>query len=700
MRRTNLRAEVGLPVTIGPGALKSPHPGRLLRKNLPPARPSPLSLKALMRPQHSFAQKCNKLTLPSISTDPTSLAGDSAAASATPATAPQPTLRTHSTIEEQFEILGRLEAAIFGSVVKARRRLDDKLVAIKVLDKDHMRRRVSMKDIPVFENAQVEMTVLQKSADCPHPNVLRSVHGSAGEIAHDSKHIYSITPFCDGGELYDAVQAARGLPADRARNMFTQIVRGVHHLHTRLGYVHNDISPENVLLRSMQRVVGGQESEQLETIPVLTDFGLAAEIGQPAPRVPGKVCYQAPEVLYANGDSTMDSTVSSGHPLVADAASDVFSLGVLLFVMLTGVLPYNRPNKSDPKYAALQEGPASFGAAAVQWDVPACTKLVTQHPKLLRLICDMTRHRPEERPTLLVVLATLGVSADFPVEVSDAVDTLMSSRAQNPWSSRSLVAVAAAPAVVVPKLAKEPLRGRIRRQQRRSTGHSAVLQHVAARVVPSHRPGSRSIGVPTTFATDDDLLLANDTLPFTLSSDSKSADEDELESLGASGGGSASSNSGGDSGWLHLLVDGSPQRARGRCAFEPSSTPAPTLDLIGTSSPLGVADLAFQQRQLAQWQEVIDAENENDEAGFGFNTAAARARLNSSCSTASNTSSGSNNKRQHAQEERHVRQRRRNRSPSRKRRHSTKVKTSPMAGLLHQVLQQGLQLDKFRSGAD
>lgn len=647
-----------------PAALRSPLPSQLRKhQEKKPARPSPLSLSAL-RPTNEFAfpaqnhvhdnlkkaLRPNKLTLPALSgADPQLSPGHK-----------KITKRVGSTLREHFEIISKVEVAIYGVVVKARRRTDDKIVAIKILDKERVRKRLSMKDTPVFENAQVELTVLQKSAENPHPNVLRSipVGGSEGDVLHDSKSIYCITPFCDKGELYNTISASKGLSAATAVRAFSGIVSGVQHLHSRLGYVHNDISPENVLLRTMQRVdklAVSSTGEDLETIPVLTDFGLATPIGQPASRVPGKTTYQAPEVLYSRNDSR-----------IAEASSDVFSLGVLFFVMLTGLLPYARPHKSDPKYAALQEGAATFGAAMSEWDVDACTALLRDHPELLQLVCDMTRHNPRDRPSLAEVFKRLQAWKE---------SSFANSAASSAPAHRHAASALDFSDTATIQLPSEPLRGRLRRRQRRSTG-----QDLASEISESkHSAAPAAVLSSTVGSVGGDLNM--DDIPFTLESGSCSADDADDTPSSAAGSGD----------WLlSHHRDGSRTRtkrlsATRRCAFQNRRTP--TLSTLDGNSPSGVTELAFMR------QRRLDGRDLSQDAGI----AAARALL---LSSGSNCSSGSNNEKQHAAE--HDHHRRHSPSPRKtppKRRYLRNGKT-PHIGLREQILSRKSPLDLFRVGVD
>src|SRR5262249_28754708 len=100
------------------------------------------------------------------------------------------------------------------------------------------------------------------------------------------------------------------------------------HAHDR-GILHRDIKPANVLLTD-----DGQ--------PMLLDFNLAADAARAGPRVGGTPAYMAPEQLRQ----------VCGEAAGVDARSDLFSLGVVLFEMLTGRHPFPLPNESNRDSAA------------------------------------------------------------------------------------------------------------------------------------------------------------------------------------------------------------------------------------------------------------------------------------------------------------------------------------------------------------
>jgi serine/threonine protein kinase len=114
-------------------------------------------------------------------------------------------------------------------------------------------------------------------------------------------------------------------------DIFTQVVDAVAHLHKH-GLTHNNIKANNVLLSQ-------------DGTPKLCDFGLACEIGQPMSGC-GTSHYMAPELLTRDGDEAVG--------VLANPLHDVWSLGVLLFVMLTDRSPWHLAIPGDEFFFLLQ----------------------------------------------------------------------------------------------------------------------------------------------------------------------------------------------------------------------------------------------------------------------------------------------------------------------------------------------------------
>ncbi|KAF7187403.1 putative serine/threonine-protein kinase HSL1 [Pseudocercospora fuligena] len=144
-----------------------------------------------------------------------------------------------------------------------------------------------------------------------HPNIVRLY-----DVWENRNELYLIMEFVDGGELFHYVDERKGLPEDETVLIFRQIVSALLYCH-RLLICHRDLKPENILLNKQDLTVK------------LIDFGMAAL--QPQGRLLSTPCgsphYAAPEVV--------SSKQYDGHQ------ADVWSCGVILYVMLTGTTPYN-----------------------------------------------------------------------------------------------------------------------------------------------------------------------------------------------------------------------------------------------------------------------------------------------------------------------------------------------------------------------
>eukprot|EP00747_Dinoflagellata_sp_TGD_P218907 gnl/TRDRNA2_/TRDRNA2_91092_c0_seq1.p1 gnl/TRDRNA2_/TRDRNA2_91092_c0~~gnl/TRDRNA2_/TRDRNA2_91092_c0_seq1.p1 ORF type:complete len:304 (+),score=45.16 gnl/TRDRNA2_/TRDRNA2_91092_c0_seq1:65-976(+) len=172
------------------------------------------------------------------------------------------------------------------------------------------------------------------------------------EIFEDQNWVHLVLELCAGGELYERQKEVGVFDEPEARVLMRQMLAAVRHVH-RNGIVHRDLKLENWLLT---RPAPGLELR-------LCDFGLSVILSpgeQVCERV-GSVYYVAPEVL--NGPY--------------DSRADIWSLGVILYMLLSGLPPFNGP-KSEAILAAVSHGQVKFEAPVWQRVAPPACELILQ----------------------------------------------------------------------------------------------------------------------------------------------------------------------------------------------------------------------------------------------------------------------------------------------------------------------------------
>ncbi|KQK23877.2 CBL-interacting protein kinase 9 isoform X1 [Brachypodium distachyon] len=207
----------------------------------------------------------------------------------------------------RYELGKTIGEGSFAKVKIARDTRSGAACAIKVLDRNHVLRHKMVEQI----KREIATMKLIK-----HPNVVQ-LH----EVMASRSKIYMVLEFVDGGELFDKIVNSGRLGEDEARRYFHQLINAVDYCHSR-GVYHRDLKPENLLLDSYGSLK-------------VSDFGLSAFAPQTKEdgllhTACGTPNYVAPEVLNDKGYDGM--------------AADVWSCGIILFVLMAGYLPFDDPN--------------------------------------------------------------------------------------------------------------------------------------------------------------------------------------------------------------------------------------------------------------------------------------------------------------------------------------------------------------------
>eukprot|EP01091_Cochliopodium_minus_P017778 TRINITY_DN7037_c0_g3_i1.p1 TRINITY_DN7037_c0_g3~~TRINITY_DN7037_c0_g3_i1.p1 ORF type:complete len:512 (-),score=119.45 TRINITY_DN7037_c0_g3_i1:124-1626(-) len=223
--------------------------------------------------------------------------------------------------------------------------------AIKIMDKH------KFSSTQMSENMKREILILRK---LQHPNIVSVI-----DIIDNNKNLYIVLELAKGGELFDRIMEKEKFSEEEARQMFKQLLDAVSYLHSK-NIVHRDLKPENILL----------DNKKDNTIKI-TDFGLARIVGnkQMMQTQCGTPHYVAPEILNLGNNSFNGSNIQGYGKEV-----DSWSLGVILYILLTGCPPWDSDENDDEVhiFKQIKSGIVTFPQDLFKDVSPSAIDLIKQ----------------------------------------------------------------------------------------------------------------------------------------------------------------------------------------------------------------------------------------------------------------------------------------------------------------------------------
>lgn len=172
-----------------------------------------------------------------------------------------------------------------------------------------------------IEDLMNEVAILQK---LDHPNIVKYY-----ETYEDVRFLYLVMQYCPNGELFDSFEhfekEGQKYSEKNAAKMIRKLLSALQHCHSE-NIVHRDIKPENILFDQNKNIV-------------LVDFGLAKQTKAVMDVVAGTPYFMAPEVIDGKYQERCD----------------IWSLGVVLYMLVSGTLPFNGTSKPEV-YGKIRRG--------------------------------------------------------------------------------------------------------------------------------------------------------------------------------------------------------------------------------------------------------------------------------------------------------------------------------------------------------
>lgn len=257
-----------------------------------------------------------------------------------------------STTIDFYKLGKQIGNGAFGKVSLAQNRLTGHKVAIKIIDKSFIKDERTRRKI--FQ----EVFIMKK---LNHRNIIRLL-----EVFESNKNVMIVLEYAGGGDLLQIIKARGRLTEDECRGIFYQVIEAVKACHS-MGIIHRDIKLDNILLTSDYTDIK------------LCDFGVSrfAKAGEKVNEQCGTPAYLAPEIIADLGY----------EPFYVD----IWSMGVLLYAMLSASVPFKAKNLPDLHKLVLRgkyDVPEYFSPEVID----LLSKMLCPVPQMRISLEDMKMH--------------------------------------------------------------------------------------------------------------------------------------------------------------------------------------------------------------------------------------------------------------------------------------------------------------------
>lgn len=275
-----------------------------------------------------------------------------------------------------YDIVAKVGEGGYGRVYKVKHKKDGSIRAMKVINKYKDKTQLDLYEDTEIENLKIkvdqkkyederflkEIEILKK---LDHPNIMKIY-----SFYNREHRFYLICEFIEGQELFEKITKQKYFSEEHAAKYMHQILSGVNYCHT-MGITHRDLKPENILVEEVDG------SENLKII----DFGTSAVISpnEKLTKKTGTSFYIAPEVLQGKYNEKCD----------------VWSCGIIMYILLCGGPPFNGNNNNEIFQAILEESLVFKGEI---W------RYISE--EAMKLIKNMLQKKPDKRPAAHEILGS------------------------------------------------------------------------------------------------------------------------------------------------------------------------------------------------------------------------------------------------------------------------------------------------------